>query len=67
MQQALDKLLKSQSRITVVIAHRLSTIRSADQIAVIDKGRIIEKGTFNELMANVDGAFHALVSAQQSG
>lgn len=49
IQKALDKL--SQGRTTLVIAHRLSTITSADQILVLHAGRVVEKGTHNELLS----------------
>ncbi len=48
IQQALDELM--EGRTTFVIAHRLSTIRRADLIAVMDQGRIIERGTHQELL-----------------
>ncbi|WP_058368073.1 lipid A export permease/ATP-binding protein MsbA [Psychrobacter sp. ENNN9_III] len=48
IQQALDNVMKD--RTTLVIAHRLTTIESADRIAVLDGGRIVEIGTHNELM-----------------
>ena len=48
IQQALDNVMKD--RTTLVIAHRLTTIESADRIAVLDGGRIVELGTHSELM-----------------
>ena len=48
VQDALEKLMKN--RTTVVIAHRLSTIRNADKIVVLDKGRIVEMGSHEQLM-----------------
>lgn len=47
----------------IVVAHRLSTIRGADQIIVLDKGKVIEVGTYDQLMA-LDGAFTRLASRQ---
>ena len=49
VQQALQKLLKG--RTCFVVAHRLSTIRHADQVLVLDQGRLIERGTHKELLA----------------
>ena len=49
IQQALDELCKG--RTTIVVAHRLSTVKNAHQIAVVDNGQIVEKGTHDELLA----------------
>lgn len=60
LQIALDELMKG--RTTILIAHRLSTVRSADRIAVIDHGRVLESGTHEDLM-NVAGRYAELVRA----
>jgi ATP-binding cassette, subfamily B, bacterial len=59
VQQALDEL--SRGRTTIAIAHRLSTIRDADQILVLDAGRIVERGTHDELV-RLGGRYAALSS-----
>lgn len=56
IQQALDQLM--QGRTSFVIAHRLSTIANADQVIVIDKGRVLEQGTHQELLAMQDRYYH---------
>ncbi len=61
VQDALDKLM--HGRTTLVIAHRLSTIKGADQICVMQDGRIIERGTHDQLLAQ-QGAYKHLVDMQ---
>ena len=59
IKRALDRLRKG--RTTLIIAHRLSTVANADHILVLDGGRIVERGTFRELVAS-KGLFARLVA-----
>jgi glucan exporter ATP-binding protein len=61
VQQALEEVMKG--RTTFVIAHRLATIRNADRILVFHEGKIVESGTFDELVAK-NGRFAQLAKAQ---
>jgi ATP-binding cassette subfamily B protein len=62
IQEAMEVLKKG--RTTFIIAHRLSTIRNADQIIVLDRGMIVEKGTHDELMGN-KGKYYQMYQLQQ--
>ncbi|WP_433244288.1 ABC transporter ATP-binding protein [Actinomadura nitritigenes] len=62
VQQAIDAL--AEGRTTITIAHRLSTVRDADQIVVLDHGRVAERGTHAELLA-AGGLYTALVSRDE--
>ncbi|MEM7699752.1 MAG: ABC transporter ATP-binding protein [Verrucomicrobiota bacterium] len=58
IQQALEKLM--EERTSFVIAHRLSTVRNADRIYVLEKGRVVESGTHEELVSKPNGAYSSL-------
>lgn len=58
VQEALEELMKN--RTSVIIAHRLSTIREADQIIVLEKGKVVESGRHSELMNNEEGLYRYL-------
>jgi len=62
VQDAINKLM--QNRTCIVIAHRLSTVQHADEIIVMEKGRIVERGTHSGLL-NKDGIYKRLVEMQQ--
>ena len=63
VQEALERL--AEGRTTIAIAHRLSTVRDADQIVVLDRGRIVEIGTYPELVAR--GGRFAELAARDDG
>jgi ABC-type multidrug transport system fused ATPase/permease subunit len=64
IEQALDRLLKG--RTSIIIAHRLSTVRRADEILVVEDGRIIQRGSERELLA-VEGPFRSLAHTLDGG
>jgi ATP-binding cassette subfamily B protein len=61
VREALERLMRNRS--SVVIAHRLSTVRSADQVVVLDGGRMLETGSHDQLMAT-DGLYRRLIQHQ---
>jgi subfamily B ATP-binding cassette protein MsbA len=64
IQEALERF--RAGRTTVVIAHRLSTVKSADRIAVLEDGRLVELGSHSELLA-AGGLYHRLCEQQLAG
>ena len=64
LRDAIERLVRG--RTVFVIAHRLSTVRSADQILVLDRGELVERGTHEELLAS-SGRYRALHNAQFGG
>ncbi len=65
VQEALERVMVNRTVIT--IAHRLSTIKNADNIAVLDKGKVAEYGTYEQLMSIEEGLFRKLVERQTIG
>jgi ATP-binding cassette subfamily B protein len=59
VQEALERL--AQGRTVIAIAHRLSTVRDADQIVVLDRGRVVERGSHDELLA-IGGRYGAMLA-----
>ena len=62
IQEALTKLIKGKT--TIMIAHRLSTLRDADQLVVIEHGKVAESGTHAELLAKENGVYKKLFDLQ---
>lgn len=62
IQEALTQLIKGKT--TIMIAHRLSTLRDADQLIVIEHGKVAESGTHEELLAKEDGVYKKLFDLQ---
>ena len=65
VQEALQRLM--QNRTSLVIAHRLSTVQHADEIIVLQQGRIVERGTHDELVRREGGVYQRLSSMQTNG
>lgn len=64
VQEALNRIMVG--RTTLIVAHRLSTIRSADCIAVVHQGKVVERGVHDELIKDPDGAYSQLIRLQQA-
>ena len=62
-QRALEALMRG--RTTLVIAHRLSTVQRADAIAVMERGRVVQCGTHEELLRDETGRYYQLVNSQR--
>lgn len=67
IQGAVERAAASKERTVICIAHRLSTIRAADNIVVMEAGRVVEEGTYSDLVSRDGGAFARMVSLQSVG
>lgn len=65
IQEAMEELMKHKT--VLIIAHRLSTIMKMDEIIVMDKGKVVEKGSHKELLAKQEGIYKKLRDIQSGG
>jgi ABC-type multidrug transport system fused ATPase/permease subunit len=63
VQQALDNVM--QNRTSIVIAHRLTTVEKCSRVVVIEDGKVVEEGRFNDLKNQEGGFFHNLAAGMQ--
>ncbi|BFG25063.1 hypothetical protein CerSpe_113370 [Prunus speciosa] len=63
VQEALDRIMVN--RTSVIVAHRLSTVRNADTIAIIHKGKMVERGSHSDLLKDLEGAYSHLIRLQE--
>ncbi|CAO1947849.1 unnamed protein product [Urochloa humidicola] len=64
VQEALNRIMVNTT--ALVVAHRLSTVRNVDCISVVQQGKIVEQGSHDELIMNLDGAYSQLIRLQES-
>lgn len=67
VQRAINNLISQQEMTVVIVAHRLSTVQKADKICVVGKGKVLEEGSHEQLLAIPDGHYRQLVDRQLQG
>jgi len=60
-EKKIDENLRKRGCTTVIIAHRLSTIKDCDEIVVLDKGKVVQRGIHDDLIKDEDGLYRKLV------
>ena len=64
-EKIIDDNIRKRGCSRMIIAHRLSTIRDADEIIVLDKGKVVERGTYEELIKDKNGYYYKLINANE--
>jgi ABC-type multidrug transport system fused ATPase/permease subunit len=67
VQSSIDELLGAAGATAVVVAHRLSTVKNANKIIVVERGRVVQSGTHEDLLKEEGGRYEALVKTQLIG